>query len=108
MSQIQRWSIYADIEGNLIEQQDREGIYVTHANHLADRAELVSKLEDAQDKLRRILEWRKAYPLDIFPKPDLEADRKLLGDGEFTRLNAYSMRHVLEGIENIIESLEGA
>lgn len=64
-------------------------------------AELQDANKEANARLQRIDDWCRAYPLDVFPEPDLEADRRLLGDGEFTRLNAHSMRHVVNGIAKI-------
>ena len=57
--------------------------------------------------LQRIADWADAYPLENFPAPDLEADRKLLGDGEFTRLNAAAMRHVITGVGRIARAALG-
>jgi hypothetical protein len=53
--------------------------------------------------------WVQAYPLDVFPEPDLKLARKLLTDGgvSYDALNAYSMRHVINGVGKIIdEALE--
>jgi hypothetical protein len=63
--------------------------------------ELEDKLETAEDKLHRVKSWCEAYPIDVFTPPDLEHCRNLLGDTEFTRLNAHSMRHVVNGIAAI-------
>jgi hypothetical protein len=46
----------------------------------------------------RIVEWSKAYPLDVFPKPDLLKARGLLEQGGMTldAISADNMRHVVE------------
>ncbi len=59
------------------------------------------RLEVAEDKLRCIADWCAAYPLEMFPKPNIKKARALLGDTLFTQLSAYSMRHVCEGIAKI-------
>ena len=64
---------------------------------------LQERCEKAEEVLHRIREWCRAYPIENFPEPDFEADRKLLGDGEFTRLNAHTMRHVVTRITAIID-----
>jgi len=64
--------------------------------------ELQSRVDVLENCLHQIKNWCKAYPLDIAPEPDLIADRKLLGDGEFSCLNISAMRHVTNGIQEII------
>lgn len=67
------------------------------------------KLKSENEKLREALHllnnWVKAYPADVFPEPDLELARKLLTDGgvSYGDLNAYSMRHVINGVARIID-----
>lgn len=59
---------------------------------------------DLCDALQKISDWCDAYPLDVFPEPDRESDRKLLGDAEYTCLNASSMRHVVRSIDGIVKT----
>jgi len=58
-----------------------------------------------QEKLRDIRLWCDAYPLSIFPEPDLKLARKLLEAGGLTldAVSASAMRHVLEGIRKILD-----
>ena len=58
----------------------------------------------ADDKLDKILQWCKAYPLSVFPEPDFAKARALLEAGGMTldAISASNMRHVLQGIEKII------
>ena len=60
------------------------------------------RLREAVGLLRN---WVKAYPLDMFPEPDLKLARKLLTDGgvSYDALNVYSMRHVINGVGRIID-----
>jgi len=64
--------------------------------------EEIAKLIDA---LTRIDTWVKAYPLDIFPEPDLKKAAKVLKAAGMTldSISASNMRHVLVGIQKIIE-----
>ena len=66
----------------------------------------VGRLNDVIGLLRN---WVKAYPLDMFPEPDLKLARKLLEDGgvNYSALNVYSMRHVINGVGKIIDEALG-
>jgi len=61
------------------------------------------RLEIAENKLRRISDWCKAYPIDIFIEPDWTKVQELLGATLLTQVSAYNMRHVCEGIARIAE-----
>jgi hypothetical protein len=71
------------------------------------------QLKAENERLREAIEllqnWVQAYPISVFPEPDLKLARKLLTDGgiSYDALNAYSMRHVINGVGKIIdEALE--
>jgi hypothetical protein len=61
------------------------------------------RIEELEEALWKIHQWSKAYPLDIFPKPDLDKAAQLLRDGGISidAVSAYVARHVVEGIEKI-------
>lgn len=65
----------------------------------------IHNLEKLQDKMHKIITWINAYPLDIFPEPDLKKAHKILKQHGMTldAISASNMRHVLNGIKNIIE-----
>lgn len=69
--------------------------------------------EDEQDKLIEALErieaWADAYPLDIFPEPDLKLARALLAAGGITldAVSASMARHVIEGVGKIARNALG-
>lgn len=62
---------------------------------------MVGKVSDREDKLESALEeieqWSRAYPLTIFPKPDMKKARRLLEAGGMTldAISADCMRHVI-------------
>lgn len=58
-----------------------------------------------KEKLRRIADWCRAYPLAVFPEPDLVKARALLEAGGMTldAISASNMRHVLKGVLEIID-----
>lgn len=66
--------------------------------------ERIEKLEDA---LHQITTWSQAYPIGIFPKPDLKKARKVLSQEGMTldEISADAMRHVIEGVQKIIEKV---
>lgn len=62
------------------------------------------------DALKTIIVWADAYPLDVFPEPDLDVARQLLEAGGLTldAVSASAMRHCLEGVRRIAqEALDG-
>lgn len=69
------------------------------------QAERIEKLEDI---FRKIDDWAKAYPLEVFPKPTKDnwkqAAEVLKANGlSLDRLSADNMRHVLSGIKGYCE-----
>ena len=69
----------------------------------------IKELEAVSDKyenaLVRIDNWSKAYPRDIFLKPDLKRAAKVLKAAGMTldAISADAMRHVLDGVKDITE-----
>jgi hypothetical protein len=64
----------------------------------------MSDLDDALEKIERLTEaleeierWSHAYPLSVFPEPDLVKARGLLEAGGMTldAISAHAMRHVV-------------
>jgi hypothetical protein len=70
---------------------------ITTADKLADRN------EQLRVALHQIYTWSKAYPLSVFPEPDLSRARELLEAGGITldAVSASAMRHVIEGVGDI-------
>jgi len=61
------------------------------------------------DALQRIVQWSEAYPLKIFPEPDMMLARQALAVAGITldQVSASCMRHVVEGVGRIArEGLE--
>jgi len=72
-------------------------MHVAHIHHLEQR---IDRLEDA---LWGIKKWSEAYPLAVFPEPDLKKAAELLRAGGTTldAISAHCMRHVIEGVGKI-------
>jgi hypothetical protein len=70
------------------------------------QAERIEKLEDIFHKIRA---WQQAYPLDIFPKPDLKKAHEVLKTAGMTldAIAADNIRHVLDGIKDYVEQALG-
>lgn len=67
------------------------------------------RAEKCEEALHRILQWSDAYPVSVFPEPDLKKARELLEAGGMTldSVSADAMRHVVEGVGKIArEALE--
>ncbi|KKL67681.1 hypothetical protein LCGC14_2132540 [marine sediment metagenome] len=68
----------------------------------------LAKCRAENDKLRNALQridtWAKAYPLEIFPKPDLGKAANVLKASGMTlgSISADSIRHVLDGVKGIV------
>jgi len=56
-----------------------------------------------REALRQISEWAKAYPLDVFPEPDLKRAHEVLEAAGLSlgAISAHAMRHVLNGVQKI-------
>jgi len=72
------------------------------------------KLKDENDKLiealQKIDNWAQAYPLEVFPKPDLKKAAVVLKASGMTLDSILydAKRHVLEGVKDIVgEALKG-
>ena len=58
---------------------------------------LTEKVEGYADALEEIVNWSKAYPLDVFPEPDLKKAHKILKANGMTldAISASAIRHVV-------------
>ena len=59
-----------------------------------------------EEKLHLIKTWCHAYPIRVFPEPNLKRAAMVLSDHGMSldAISASNMRHVLKGILKIIES----
>lgn len=83
----------------------------THVYKLQKRNDdLQAENERLKEGYRRIGNWTKAYPLEVFPKPDMKKAAKVLKAAGMTldAIAADNMRHVLNGVKDIaMEALKG-
>jgi len=70
------------------------------ARRLREHDAEIERLRAAHE---RIVEWSRAYPLAVFPKPDLKRAHELLQAGGMTldAISAEAMRHVIEQVAKI-------
>lgn len=64
----------------------------------APRAEAVEALHEFDHALST---WAKAYPLSVFPEPDFDEVKRLLGGNLLTRVSAANMRHVVTKLDEL-------
>ena len=66
---------------------------------------VTERMEVAEEKLEKIARWCDAYPLDMFPEPDLKKAEAALQERGMSigGISASAMRHVLKGVKRIIE-----
>lgn len=59
--------------------------------------------ERMSDSMHKIKNWTEAYPLQVFPEPDMKRAAEVLKDAGLTldAISASSMRHVLNGVREI-------
>lgn len=75
-------------------------IYLTNA--IQREADLEVELATAEDKLHKISQWCRAYPLGIFTEPDWNVVREKLGATLLTQVSGSNMRHIVNSISEII------
>lgn len=65
-----------------------------------------AEIDRLRSALRRIADWAKAYPLDIFPEPDFKKAHEVLTANGMTldAISASNMRHAISGVGEIAES----
>jgi hypothetical protein len=91
---------YGGITTDLLNGKSFEFSKLKAANDL-----LVLKVERYEDALQELADWAKAYPLDIFPEPDLKRAHELLQAGGMTidAVSASAMRHLLVRVQEIVK-----
>lgn len=64
---------------------------------------MTEREEQLEEALHRIESWSRAYPLEVFPEPDMKKARELLEAGGIMidAISAHCMRHVVEGVGKI-------
>jgi hypothetical protein len=63
-------------------------------------------IEERDERLRQIRTWCDAYPVEVFPEPDLAAAKTALGDDLYSALHAAWARRLLKGIRDLTEPAE--
>jgi hypothetical protein len=69
------------------------------------------RIEQLEAALYRIKQWADAYPLEVFPEPDMDLAATALKTFNITldAVSASAMRHVIEGAGTIArEALKGS
>src|SRR6056300_1760173 len=69
---------------------------------IASLQAFIETIDHQYDAMQQIKSWCEAYPIDIFTPPDWVEARDKLGDKLLSRVSAANMRHVVDGIKEII------
>lgn len=94
-----------------LQEELPELIQPTQSDH--DRVQMLKEIEKLEtdnermkDALQRIANWQKAYPLDVFPEPDMKRAHEILKVAGMTldAISASNMRHVLSNIKEIVDA----
>ena len=100
--------------GNLTDEGIRQYLLAKFNRVTKIKDKRIKELETENDKfegaLLRIDTWAKAYPLDVFLKPDLKQAAKVLKAAGMTldAISADAMRHVIDGVKDITkQALKG-
>lgn len=83
----------------------RDGWNRCHAAAQARIQALEMVLHRMQDTLEQLQSWARAYPLDVFPEPDLAKAHELLQAGGITldAVSAGAMRHVITQVQALVD-----
>ena len=67
------------------------------------------RIEILEGALREIEQWSRAYPLSVFPEPDLHRCAMVLAKEGLSidTISAHAMRHVLDGVAKIVREALG-
>ena len=70
----------------------------------AEFSRLQAQVERYEDALEELETWSKAYPLEIFPEPDLKKAHEILKANGMTldAISASNMRHVINRVMEIV------
>jgi len=115
MTKEQLETLHKDVESGLVMIVETEHYKQLEAEN-KQQAEFLSLAKEQMDAyqaeneryeeaLRRIDVWARAYPLKVFPKPDLKKAHQVLKAAGMTldAISADAMRHVLSGVKDIVK-----
>ena len=97
------WEVWQAAHTHGVEQGRSENYEMTAGVVRAVNEACRKRDEWWREQLHDIVMWCKAYPLTVFPEPDMEKAHKLLKAGGMTldAISASNMRHVLTGLQRI-------
>lgn len=84
------------------------GYVVNPAPPSTEIEELRKNVELANKTFAQLIDWCRAYPVDVFIDPDWDDVKEKLGATLLTQVSAANFRHVLKGVEQIIIGAQGS
>lgn len=109
----ERDAIEAELERTQELSEIGERNWLDQNEHLRETQIELTKARAERDALKEALEeiiqWANAYPVSVFPEPDLKKAHELLRAGGMSldSVSASAMRHVLDGVTRIAKGAIG-
>lgn len=75
-------------------------------DRIRELEEFIEEIDHQYETMQQIKAWCDAYPADVFTMPDWVEAKEKLGSKLLTQVGAANMRHVVDGIRNIITECE--
>lgn len=75
-------------------------------DRIRELEEFIEEIDHQYETMQQIKAWCDAYPADVFTMPDWVEAKEKLGPELLSRVSAANMRHVVDGIRNIITECE--
>ena len=108
------WGPYLEAFAELVREDEAEkykwdihscGPTCTKVGCVAVREAVQAERDFYDDLLHNIKSWSEAYPLSIFPEPDLAKAREVLQANGMTldAISASNMRHVITQVQSMID-----
>jgi cyanate lyase len=93
-------------DGHPKAREELEELQLTQKRYKKTIEKLETDNERMYDALQKIASWQKAYPLDVFPEPDLKRAHEILKVAGMTldAISASNMRHVLSNLKEIVDA----
>lgn len=93
-----------DCQACACHERDRLRVALQKANEQAEHFERGWYLRG--DALEKLQQWANAYPLNVFPEPDMNKAHEVLTAAGMTldAISASNMRHVIEQTRKIVDA----
>ena len=102
-AEFHKWA--AELTEQVAELQQQ--VLIKHTTAILEEMYDILRERDEQNKgkLEELRKWADAYPLEVFPEPDLKRAAEVLGAADMTldAISAYVIRKTLARVKEIVE-----